>query len=75
MGTRKKFAVVEFLQEKTVEVVPFNFVDEINKKCAYPQGPKTAALRRDPNSVPLQKWPVYSIRLLYVTGEPFCTRH
>jgi len=69
MEGRKKFAVVQFVDEGTIEYVPFKCLSEDTSKCSYPLGPKAAKLRLDPESSPDPSWPKYSINLKYVTGK------
>ncbi|CAG7733719.1 unnamed protein product, partial [Allacma fusca] len=63
----KKFAVVHFLKDNSLEAVPRKWIDETKKTCKFPVvfSPSFSKLRGDSESSPLSNWKSYKIEVKY----------
>ena len=62
MANQKGFAVVEFVEEGSVEV-PSKWIDRAKQMCTFPTGPTGNSLRKKVDSVPVSSWPTYKIKI------------
>jgi hypothetical protein len=67
-----QFAVVEFLEDRNIEVVPVYFLLEENKKCFWPKkaGPNISKILS--KNEPIQdskKFDIYDVKVLYFGGK------
>lgn len=69
----KKFSVVQFQKEKSVDFVPSIWLNEEKDKCQYPTAsllpPNFDDLKRDSESIPPRKWPWYKIQYIKSFGK------
>lgn len=69
----KKFTVVHFLADKSVEVVPSTWLSKDGKTCPFPisQPKGFKKLQEDENSVPDPLWPFWIIDNLKSYGNSY----
>lgn len=65
----KKFCVVEFLKDSSVEAVPISWIKE--NQCPWPAQikKKFRALLSESTSTPEADWPLYNIKVHKLCGE------
>lgn len=77
--SENSYSVVEFLEDKTVEVVPASWLLNDNRQCYWPLDPKLDKARKknfvqsgiDPVEYPRLNWKVFDCKILISTGERF----
>lgn len=70
----KKFAVVSFTNENTVEAVPSTWIILERKKCYWPSGSKTSLakclkLKCNPDTQPGSDWELHDIEIIKSYGK------
>ncbi|CAG7819221.1 unnamed protein product, partial [Allacma fusca] len=67
----KRFCVVYFVVENSLEAVPTKWINEEGNQCSFPiiSGPKFLKLRNNSNSVPLPSWKKYQIEVRYCSNK------
>lgn len=68
----QKFAVVHFIAEDTVEVVPDFWIflrDDENHECAWPSSCAFASRQIQQRAIPTNDWPLHPCRVLGTYGK------
>jgi hypothetical protein len=72
MNTNYNFAIVEFSEEKNIEVVPVSFLLDKNTKCFWPKksGPNIRKLlSRNQPIINTKDYDVFGVTVLHLSGK------
>jgi len=63
-----KYAIVEFIQSQTVEVVAVNWLTPEEYQCHWPPGKSNLSVLLKALAKPTEKWTSYTVRVLGKAG-------